>query len=740
MDVPENIKEALKQLPDSPGVYMHKDSLGNVIYVGKAVSLRNRVRQYFQSSRNMDPKVRSMVSQISEFEYITVDSEMEALILECNLIKKHRPKYNILLRDDKTYPYIKITNEEWPRIVKTRNVRKDGGSYFGPYSDAGAVNRIVDLLNSSFELKRCSAVAFAPGFRPCLNYHIKQCRGICTGQVDRSEYEEALAGAKEFLRGHSAPLVNKMKQRMKEASDALDFEKAAEYRDYIEAAQSLSETQRVVLHHSNEADIVVRVGKGEKTTDSFAVFSVREGKLIGRETFRMEMTASIDEGRASVLSAFLNQHYSNVPDVPREIIVSALPSDAQLLEQYLSEISAHSVKILRPERGEKRALLKLALNDAAVLAETIDRKAKAAASRREQLGREIWDVLCAMGAPETVGDGAPADGGASDATDGRTPASGTPAPYDGRQFRAEAYDISNTNGIDTVGAMVVYDGLKPDKQSYRKFRVRSVQGQDDYASMREVLSRRFMRVFSGDEKFAVLPDIIFMDGGKGHVTCALEVIEATGFDIPVVGMVKDDHHRTRALIVRVPAGGVLGGEGPGSEGLAAGTAGGKAPVCGEGGNPDAFEWREISLADKPILYKYIGTMQEEVHRFAITYHHKLRSKNIEHSVLDDIEGIGPKRRKALLSAFGSVEEIRKIATGAGSRGAADTADGAGTADGEGTADGAADPVEVLMQAEGMDRRSAESVCRFFRGTDTDAASRGADTDAARRGTDEGNNG
>jgi len=750
MDVPENIKEALKQLPDSPGVYMHKDSLGNVIYVGKAVSLRNRVRQYFQSSRNMDPKVRSMVSQISEFEYITVDSEMEALILECNLIKKHRPKYNILLRDDKTYPYIKITNEEWPRIVKTRNVRKDGGSYFGPYSDAGAVNRIVDLLNSSFELKRCSAVAFAPGFRPCLNYHIKQCRGICTGQVDRSEYEEALAGAKEFLRGHSAPLVNKMKQRMKEASDALDFEKAAEYRDYIEAAQSLSETQRVVLHHSNEADIVVRVGKGEKTTDSFAVFSVREGKLIGRETFRMDMTASIDEGRASVLSAFLNQHYSNVPDVPREIIVSTLPSDAQLLEQYLSEISAHSVKILRPERGEKRALLKLALNDAAVLAETIDRKAKAAASRREQLGREIWEVLCAMGAPETVGGGASLDGGASDTSDtsdGRTPASGTPAPYDGRQFRAEAYDISNTNGIDTVGAMVVYDGLKPDKQSYRKFRVRSVQGQDDYASMREVLSRRFMRVFSGDEKFAVLPDIIFMDGGKGHVTCALEVIEATGFDIPVVGMVKDDHHRTRALIVRVPADrgsggeGPVGGEGPiGGEGLAAGTAGGEGPACGEGGNPDAFEWREISLADKPILYKYIGTMQEEVHRFAITYHHKLRSKNIEHSVLDDIEGIGPKRRKALLSAFGSVEEIRKIATGAGSRGAADTADGAGTADGEGTADGAADPVEVLMQAEGMDRRSAESVCRFFRGTDTDAASRDTDTDAASRGADEENNG
>ena len=601
MNVPENIKEALKQLPDSPGVYIHKDSLGNVIYVGKAVSLRNRVRQYFQSSRNMDPKVRSMVSQISEFEYITVDSEMEALILECNLIKKHRPKYNILLRDDKTYPYIKVTKEDWPRVVKTRLVRKDGGSYFGPYSDAGAVNRIVDLLNSSFALKRCSAVAFAPGFKPCLNYHINQCRGICTGGVSREEYEEAVAGAVEFLRGHSAPLVNALKQRMKEASDRMEYEEAAEYRDYIEAAQSLNETQRVVLHHSNEADIVVRVGKGDKATDAFAVFSVREGKLIGRETFSMDMATSIDEGEASVLEAFLNQHYSRMPDVPREIIVAQLPSGSEVLEQYLSEISAHSVKIIRPERGEKKALLKLALNDAAVLADSIDRKAKAAAARREELGKEIWQVLCAMGTES--------------------------GPYDGRQFRAEAYDISNTNGIDTVGAMVVYDGLKADKQGYRKFRVRTVEGQDDYASMREVLSRRFMRVFSGDDKFAILPDIIFMDGGKGHVTTALEVIEATGFEIPVVGMVKDDHHRTRGLIVR------KGSAGEGSE------------------------WQEITLADKPLLYKYIGTMQEEVHRFAITYHHKVRSKNVEHSVLDDIEGIGPKRRKALLEAFGGLLRV-----------------------------------------------------------------------------------
>ena len=597
----------------------------------------------------MEPKVRSMVSQISEFEYITVDSEMEALILECNLIKKHRPKYNILLRDDKTYPYIKVTKEEWPRVVKTRVVRKDGGSYFGPYSDAGAVNRIVDLLNSSFALKRCSAVAFAPGFRPCLNYHINQCRGICTGGVSHDDYDEAVAGAVEFLRGHSAPLVNTMKKRMKEASDNLDYEKAAEYRDYIEAAESLNETQRVVLHHSNEADIIVRVGQGDQVTDAFAVFSVRDGKLVDRETMSMDMSSSIDEGSASILAAFINQHYSRMPDVPREVIVAEKPSDAALLEQYLSEISAHSVKIVKPERGEKRALLKLALSDAAVLADSMDRRAKAAAARREELGKEIWDVLCEMQTES--------------------------GPYDGRQFRAEAYDISNTNGVDTVGAMVVYEGLKADKQSYRKFRVRTVEGQDDYASMREVLSRRFMRVFSGDDKFAVLPDIIFMDGGKGHVTAALEVIEATGFEIPVVGMVKDDHHRTRGLIVRVP------GE---AEEIAA--------------DGDGFSWVEITLADKPLLYKYIGNMQEEVHRFAITYHHRLRSKNLEHSVLDDIKGIGPKRRKALLEAFGSVEEIKKIAAG-------------GEA---GSGNESSDPVEILMRADGMDRKSAESVVQFFK--------------------------
>lgn len=631
-----DIRENLKKLPDSPGVYMHKDRLGNVIYVGKAVNLRNRVRQYFQSQKNMAPKVRSMVSQIAEFEYITVDSEMEALILECNLIKKHRPKYNILLRDDKTYPYIKVTNEEWPRVIKTRIVNKDGGQYFGPYSDAGAVNRIVDLLNTSFSLKRCSTVAFAKGFRPCLNYHIGQCRGVCTGLASKEEYDEAVRGALDFLRGHDSSLMTSLKQKMKAASEEMRYEDAAEFRDDIEAAKALSETQRVVLHHASEADIVMSFR--DANGNSFVVvFNVREGKLVGREAFRMDVADSIEETDAHVLSAFMRQHYSELPNVPKEILVGRSPEDRELLEEYLSDQAGHNVRILKPERGEKRALVKLAQADVKEFARTIEDRAKADAQRRESLGQQIWNVLSAMGACE--------------------------GEYDGREFRAEAYDISNTNGVDTVGAMVVYKGLKPDRQSYRKFKVRTVRGQDDYASMKEVLSRRFMRVFSGDDKFAVLPDIIFMDGGKGHVSTALEVIDATGFEIPVAGMVKDDHHRTRALVFRAPK-----RDGEAEE-----------------------EWREIELADLPLLYRYLGSMQEEVHRFAIEYHRKLRSRNVEKSVLDEIDGIGPKRRKALLEKFGSVEEIRRIAE-----------------------KGGAEAAEELAKAEGMSLPAAENVVEFFR--------------------------
>ncbi len=621
-----DIKEQLKNLPDCPGVYMHKDSLGNIIYVGKAISLRNRVRQYFQSSRNMDPKVRSMVSQIAEFEYITAGSEVEALILECNLIKKYRPKYNILLRDDKTYPYIKITNEQWPRIIKTRQIRKDGGRYFGPYSDAGAVNRIVDLLNSTFALKRCSAVAFPKGFRPCLNYHINQCRGICDGSVDPNEYGKAIEGAADFLRGHSRELTKTLKEKMQAASDAMNYEEAAVYRDHLEAAKALLETQRVAMINSKEADVVIPI-KSEGGS-YVAVFFVREGKLVGRESFEIDADNAIDKGGpAAMLGAFLKQHYSRMTDIPKEIHLSVMPDDGEMLQEFLTSQAGHSVVLTRPQRGEKRALVELAKKDAAEMTRTIDERAKSARDRRESLGRQIHQVLAEMG---VAGD------------------------YDGREYRVEAYDISNTNGVDTVGAMVTFQGLKADKKGYRKFKIRTVEGQDDYGSMNEMLSRRFLRVFQGDEAFSVLPDIIFMDGGRGHVSTALEVIDATELDIPVLGMVKDDSHRTRALVYR----------------------------------NDDNEFVEISLADKPLLFKYIGRIQEEVHRFAIDYHRKLRGKNVQKSVLDEIPGIGEKRRNALLRQFKSVDEIRRIARSENGR-------------------------EILAQAESMDQLVAENVCRYF---------------------------
>lgn len=586
---------------------MHKDKLGNIIYVGKAVSLKNRVRQYFQSKRNMPPKVRSMVENIAEFEYITAGSEMEALILECNLIKKHRPKYNILLRDDKTYPYIKITNEEYPRIIKTRIVKKDGGKYFGPYSDAGAVNKIVDLLNDSFSLKRCSAVAFPTGFRPCLNYHIEQCRGICCGGVNPKEYAEAIEGATEFLNGRNKKMIASLEKKMLASSEKLDFEQAAVYRDYIEAAKTLSATQRVVMQHSKDADIVIPA-KGHDEVH-IVVFFVREGKLVGRESYELDVEYETD--RREIVSAFIKQHYSQIPNIPKEILLQQMPEDQQLLEDYLTELAGHNVKLLCPARGEKKALIDMTARDVLEMVKTIDDKAAAARKREHDLGEDIFAVLKAMGK---------ADG-----------------QYDGRLFRAEAYDISNTNGVDTVGAMVVFEGVNADKRGYRKFKVRTIDGQDDYGAMKEVLSRRFARVFQGDEAFEVLPDIIFMDGGKGHVSVALEVLDAAGFDIPVVGMVKDDKHRTRALVYRK------------SEAF-----GGETGVCDFGDSP----YEEIPLAGKTMLFRYIGRMQEEVHRFAIEYHRKLRSKNAEGSVLDEIPGIGPVRRAALLKHFKSVEQIK----------------------------------------------------------------------------------
>ena len=612
-----DIKENLKKLPDSPGVYMHKDRLGQVIYVGKAISLRNRVRQYFQSSANQNPKVRAMVSHIAEFEYIVCRTEMEALILECNLIKKYAPKYNVLLRDDKTYPYIKVTlQEEYPRILKTRLLKKDGSRYFGPYSDAGAVNLIIELLNKVFVLKRCSAASFPDDYRPCLNYHIKECRGICTGQVSPQEYRTYVNKALDFLGGKQKPLVDYLEERMQEAAERLDYEEAAVYRDYIASAKALGETQRVTMIGGHDMDMILPAGKGENTV--MVLFTVRGGKLSGRETFAMR--AEGEDDYDSLVSQFIKQYYSRWAVVPGEIIVAQPLKESELLEQFLEAQGGRKVKITVPQKGDKRALLELARRDVVELSKTIELKVSSASEKEKALTEALSEILKRF-YPQ-------------DAERSRK-----------NSYRVESYDISNTNGVDTVGAMVVFSNLKPVKKDYRRFKIRTVEGQDDYGSLSEMLERRFRRALEGDRSFADMPDLILMDGGQGQVTAAEKVLEKLGLRIPVLGMAKDDSHRTRALV---------------------------------NGRGD-----ELLLRDNPLMFKYCGTIQEEVHRFAIDYHRNLHNRNSIGSVLDNIEGIGPVKRNALLSAFNSVEDIKKA------------------------------DVETLMKVKGITEKNARAIKEYF---------------------------
>lgn len=611
-----DIKENLKKLPDSPGVYIHKDRLGEVIYVGKAVSLRNRVRQYFQSQKNMDSKVSAMVSHIAEFEYITTATEMEALILECNLIKRYSPKYNILLRDDKTYPYIKITmKEDYPRILKTRRVENDGARYFGPYSDAGAVNRIVDLMGEIYRLKKCSAQRFPKGFRPCLNYHIEQCRGICTGYVSKDEYRETVNKVAEFLGGSTKPLVNEMKAKLEAAAEQLDFETAAKYRDNIMALEAINEKQRVVLRSDKDMDIILTL-KGRE--DSFiVVFYVRDGKLSGRENF--EMHTEGEESSGEMISSFIKQYYGELTSGPKEILTEEELSDANILSDYLSQLWGRKTSVFMPLKGEKKAILDLARKDVVEMAKTIDDRAEARAEREDSLRKQIDAVYsCLKNGPHG--------------------------------YRVEAYDISDINGVDSVGAMVVFDGSRRLKKDYRRFKVKTVEGPDDYGSMQEVLYRRFKRAQADDSSFNIYPDMLFIDGGKGHVAAANKVLRAMQIDIPAFGMAKDDSHRTKELVYEKDG-----------------------------------EFSTIQIKDSPLLFKYIGNIQEEVHRFAIDYHRTLRTKNMLTSVLDEIEGIGPVKRNSLLAYFGSVDRIKAAAA------------------------------EELVKVDGITEKNAQNILKYFRG-------------------------
>ncbi|MBR6955852.1 MAG: excinuclease ABC subunit UvrC [Firmicutes bacterium] len=608
-----DIKENLKKLPETPGVYMHKDKLGNVIYVGKAVNLKRRVSSYFVNSASHSSKVRSMVKNIEEFEYITCKTEMEALILECNLIKKYEPKYNVLLRDDKTYPYIKLTmNEDYPRLLKTRLVKKDGARYFGPYSDVAAVNRALELLNKLFKLKRCSATSFPEGFKPCLNYHIGECRGICTGLVDREEYMKDIERLTDLLNGKDKSLENELKEQMKEASENLEFEKAAVLRDQIEALKALRNIQRVTMVNGKDLDMVFTAGHGENTV--VVLFPVRGGKLSGRETFLMANAENWELDKTDfedydeyekVISEFIKQYYSQLANPPSEILIPKPIRDEKIISEMLG------TRIHTPERGDKYQLLKLASRDVVEISKSLDIKVETQKEREKELRTALSRIL----------------------------------GYEKRGYRVESYDISNTNGVDTVGAMVVFRDLKPVRKDYRRFKIRTVEGPDDYGSLQEMLMRRFRRALENDRSFNELPDLILMDGGRGQVTSAEKVLRALRLEIPVLGMAKDDSHRTRAL---------LNGEG-----------------------------QEILLKDYPLLFKYCGTIQEEVHRFAIDYHRSLHNRNTIGSVLDDIPGIGPKKRNALLNHFETIKDIKEAGR------------------------------EKLMECPGITAKNADSIIEFF---------------------------
>ena len=639
-----DISEELKKLPKTPGVYMHKDSLGEVIYVGKAINLRNRVSSYFRKTSQADPKVRAMVSNIAEFEYISCATEMEALLLECNLIKKYMPRYNILLKDDKSYPFIEVTtNEDFPRVISTRRLRRDGNRYFGPYTDAGAVRRILGMIDEMYQFKKCRQQEFRKGVRPCLNYFIGKCPGICTGEVDKTAYREKIDEVIEILSGRDSAVTAKLKAEMEKASEELRYEDAARFRDYIKSLKALGETQRATMIRERDADVLIPVITHR--TGVVARYKVEGGRMSGRDITYIRsdhagaaMPDSEKERKtlgAEMITSFIKQYYPELSILPREIILPVHIEDEALLEEFLDNINAanaegrtdvmHKTRFIVPERGEKKAVLKMAMDDAVKLAGTLDEKAEREAERRDALKKEIAGLIeyassISGNAPLLI----PED--------------------DDREYRVEAYDISNFNGLDTVGGMVVYEGRKPIKNDYRKFKVRTAEG-DDYGSLREVIYRRLKRARKGDEGFSTYPDIMFIDGGLGQVRAVKAVVDAFRIAIPVVGLAKDDAHRTRAIVFD--------------------------------------DGREIDLRDNRLLFSYCGNIQEEVHRFAITYMSGVKGKKMIKSALEDIPGIGPKRRGELLNRFGSIKAIKNAT------------------------------YEELMEVDGMNSKAAESILDFF---------------------------
>ena len=609
-----DIQEELKKLPGRPGVYIMHDENDHIIYVGKAVSLKNRVRQYFQTSRNKGVKIEQMVTHIRRFEYIVTDSELEALVLECNLIKEHHPKYNTMLMDDKTYPFIKVTTgEAFPRVVLSRKMQKDKARYFGPYTSSQAVRDTIDLIHKLYHLRSCnrSLPRDIGKERPCLNYHIKQCDAPCQGYISQEEYGKSVNEVLKFLNGNYDAVLKDLEEKMNAASEALEFERAIEYRELISSVKKVAQKQKITDSSGEDRDVLaVASHEGDAVVQ---VFFIRGGRLIGRDHFYLRITDG--ESPSEILNSFIMQYYAGTPFIPGELMLQAEVEDREVLEEWLTSKRGQKVAIRVPKKGTKEKLVELAQENARLVLFRDRERIK-----REE-GRTIGavkEVAALLGLNEIV--------------------------------RMEAYDISNTNGFESVGSMVVYERGRPKRNDYRKFRIKGIRGADDYGSMREVLTRRFTHGLKEREeseelgKFTVFPDLIMMDGGKGQVNVALEVLDSLHLDIPVCGMVKDDHHRTRGLY---------------------------------------YNNVEIPIDRSSEAFRLITRIQDEAHRFAIEYHRQLRGKGQVHSILDDIEGIGPARRKALMKNYAGLDEIRAAS------------------------------VEELAKIPSMNEKAAEAVYKFF---------------------------
>lgn len=587
-----DIQEELKKLPAKPGVYIMHDAKDAIIYVGKAISLKNRVRQYFQSSRNKGAKIEQMVTKIRRFEYIITDSELEALVLECNLIKEHRPKYNTMLKDDKSYPFIKVTvQEEYPRVLFARLMKKDKCKYFGPYTSAGAIKDTIELINKLYKLRTCNRnlPRDIGNERPCLNYHIKQCNAPCQGYVSKEEYRRQVHEAIAFLDGNYDPVIKMLEQRMQDASEKMDFEAAIEQRELLNSVKQIAQKQKITMSDGEDKDIIAMAS--DDTDAVVQVFFVRSGRLIGRDHFYLRVAPHDTKGM--VLDSFIKQFYAGTPFIPKELMIQEEVEDCEVIEQWLSKKRGQRVHIRVPKKGTKEKLVELAARNAELVLSQDKEKIKREEGRTIGAMKEIAGLLNL----ENV-------------------------------VRVEAFDISNISGFESVGSMIVYEKGKPKRSDYRKFKIRSVKGPDDYASMEEVLTRRYSHGLAELEEakqekefssFSRFPDLIMMDGGKGQVNVALRVMDHLKLNIPVCGMVKDDNHRTRGLF---------------------------------------FNNEEIPIEKSSEGFRLITRIQDEAHRFAIEYHRSLRSKQQVHSILDDIDGIGPARRKALMRTFKSLEAIR----------------------------------------------------------------------------------